>query len=75
MKKKGINGNPLSLRTIKHCYAVIKCSINDAIKKRKLPFNPLSDLIPISIEDEDVKKIESIPKDNQDKLLKFYTIF
>ena len=70
MKKKGLNGNPLSLRTIKHCYAVIKCSINDAIKKRKLPFNPLADLTPISINDEDVKKIEPISKHHQDRLLK-----
>ena len=49
MYKKG-----LSKQTVKNCFATIKTSLNDATKKRLLPFYPLADLINIKLKDGDM---------------------
>ena len=65
MKDKG-----LSLNTIKHCLDVIKASINQATKKRLLPFYPLADFVSMKITSKDVKKVQPLSIEDQDSILK-----
>ena len=65
MKDKG-----LSLNTLKHCLDLIKASINQATKKRLLPFYPLADFVSIKITSKDVKKVQSLSIEDQDSIFK-----